>query len=397
MKGSNAKQNKALNLRLALSQIVALGPISRVEIARNTNLTKQTITNMVETLLEHDLVSEVGIKKAEGAGRPSKMLCFNEKAAYSIAIRIMENELFVGMFKLNGDCINSLTTLFSHDELVSKATYLVNTLVNIENIDSSKVLAVGLAMQDSNNFALDAHKVAKETQVALAESLNLPVALESTASACAAYQMLFGEAQTLQSFVYVHIGNRVESSVVYNRDILLGQNGLTGALGDIFVTPETDNDTGELGRLNDFSSLNSLKAALNIDNQKHDDFLANLTADNKLLESWVNRAEEPMRIAIHTIESIFNSQTIILGGDINEWLLDTLIKQLRPYIPSIAQYGERQVIRLIKTPEVSQITQKGIATLPLYAALGFENHHILYCPTALQATPLQALIYALDA
>lgn len=397
MKGSNAKQNKALNLRLALSQIVALGPISRVEIARNTNLTKQTITNMVETLLEHDLVSEVGIKKAEGAGKPSKMLCFNEKAAYSIAIRIMENELFVGMFKLNGDCINSLTTLFSHDELVSKATYLVNTLVNIENIDSSKVLAVGLAMQDSNNFALDAHKVAKETQVALAESLNLPVALESTASACAAYQMLFGEAQTLQSFVYVHIGNRVESSVVYNRDILLGQNGLTGALGDIFVTPESDNDTGELGRLNDFSSLNSLKAALNIDNQKHDDFLANLTADNKLLESWVNRAEEPMRIAIHTIESIFNSQTIILGGDINEWLLDTLIKQLRPYIPSIAQYGERQVIRLIKTPEVSQITQKGIATLPLYAALGFENHHILYCPTALQATPLQALIYALDA
>ncbi|MFH6953903.1 MULTISPECIES: ROK family transcriptional regulator [Pseudoalteromonas] len=397
MKGSNAKQNKALNLRLALSQIVALGPISRVEIARNTNLTKQTITNMVETLLEHDLVSEVGIKKAEGAGKPSKMLCFNEKAAYSIAIRIMENELFVGMFKLNGDCINSLTTLFSPNELVSKATYLVNTLVNIENIDSSKVLAVGLAMQDSNNFALDAHKVAKETQVALAESLNLPVALESTASACAAYQMLFGEAQTLQSFVYVHIGNRVESSVVYNRDILLGQNGLTGALGDIFVTPETDNDTGELGRLNDFSSLNSLKAALNIDNQKHDDFLANLTADNKLLESWVNRAEEPMRIAIHTIESIFNSQTIILGGDINEWLLDTLIKQLRPYIPSIAQYGERQVIRLIKTPEVSQITQKGIATLPLYAALGFENHHILYCPTALQATPLQALIYALDA
>lgn len=397
MKGSNAKQNKALNLRLALPQIVALGPISRVEIARNTNLTKQTITNMVETLLEHDLVSEVGIKKAEGAGKPSKMLCFNEKAAYSIAIRIMENELFVGMFKLNGDCINSLTTLFSPNELVSKATYLVNTLVNIENIDSSKVLAVGLAMQDSNNFALDAHKVAKETQVALAESLNLPVALESTASACAAYQMLFGEAQTLQSFVYVHIGNRVESSVVYNRDILLGQNGLTGALGDIFVTPETDNDTGELGRLNDFSSLNSLKAALNIDNQKHDDFLANLTADNKLLESWVNRAEEPMRIAIHTIESIFNSQTIILGGDINEWLLDTLIKQLRPYIPSIAQYGERQVIRLIKTPEVSQITQKGIATLPLYAALGFENHHILYCPTALQATPLQALIYALDA
>lgn len=397
MKGSNAKQNKALNLRLALSQIVALGPISRVEIARNTNLTKQTITNMVETLLEHDLVSEVGIKKAEGAGKPSKMLCFNEKAAFSIAIRIMGNELFVGIFKLNGDCINSLTTLFENSELVSKATYLVNTLINIDNIDSNKILGVGLAVQDSNNFALDAHKAAKETQIELAKSLNLPVALESTASACAAYQMLFGEAQTLHSFVYVHIGNRIESSVVYNRNILLGQNGLTGALGDIFVTPETDNDTGELGRLNDFASLNSLKSALNLTTQKHDDFLASLNENNKQLPIWVNKAEEPMRIAIHTIESMFNSQTIILGGDINEWLLETLIKQLRPYIPSIAQFGERHVIRLIKTPDVSQITQKGIATLPLYAALGYENHHILYCPNTLQPTQLQSLIYALDA
>lgn len=397
MKGSNAKQNKALNLRLALSQIVALGPISRVEIARNTNLTKQTITNMVETLLEHDLVSEVGIKKAEGAGKPSKMLCFNEKAAFSIAIRIMGNELFVGIFKLNGDCINSLTTLFENSELVSKATYLVNTLINIDNIDSNKILGVGLAVQDSNNFALVAHKAAKETQIELAKSLNLPVALESTASACAAYQMLFGEAQTLHSFVYVHIGNRIESSVVYNRNILLGQNGLTGALGDIFVTPETDNETGELGRLNDFASLNSLKSALNLTNQKHDDFLASLNENNKQLPIWVNKAEEPMRIAIHTIESMFNSQTIILGGDINEWLLETLIKQLRPYIPSIAQFGERHVIRLIKTPDVSQITQKGIATLPLYAALGYENHHILYCPNTLQPTQLQSLIYALDA
>ena len=395
MKGSNAKQNKALNLRLALAQIVALGPISRVEISRNTNLTKQTITNMVETLLEHDLVSEIGIKKAEGAGKPSKMLSFNEEAAYSIAVRVLENELNVGLFKLNGDCINNLTTQFSDDELVAKATYLVNTLLTIDNIDSTQLLGVGLAIQDSKSFALEGHKAAKQVQSELADSLSMPVALESTAAACAAFQMLFGEAKALQSFVYVHIGNRIESSVVYDRSILLGQNGLTGALGDIFVTPETDKATGELGRLNDFASINSLKTLLNNDKQKHDDFIATLTSGNKKLEQWVTRAEEPLRIAIHTIESIFNSQTIILGGDINEWLLDTLIKQLRPYIPSIAQYGERQVIRLIKTPDVAQITLKGIATLPLYAALGYENHHILYAPKNLAATPLQSLIYGL--
>ena len=112
MKGSNAKQNKAINLRLVLSQIVTQGPVSRVEIARNTQLTKQTITNMVEELLAAKLVEEVGIKKAEGAGKPSKMLVLNKKAAYTIAIRVANNELEVGLFYLNGEQINRLHKLY---------------------------------------------------------------------------------------------------------------------------------------------------------------------------------------------------------------------------------------------------------------------------------------------
>ena len=74
-------------------------------------------------------------------------------------------------------------------------------------------------------------------------------------------------------------------------------------------------------------------------------------------------------------------------------MLDKLLTQLRPYIPSIAQYGERNVIRLIKTPDVSQIAMKGLATLPLHAALSFENMQTLYTPDNLAPSDLQSLIY----
>lgn len=393
MKGSNAKQNKALNLRLVLAQIVALGPISRVEIARNTHLTKQTITNMVEALLEQNLVTEVGIKKAEGAGKPSKMLCLNEKAAYSIAIRINAQELNVALFKLNGECINSLHTHCESHEHVDKAVYLVNTLLTIDNIDKSKVLGVGFTMQDTEQLALESHKQARELQAALAQQLALPVAIETTAAAAASYQMLFGEAKNLHNFVYLHIGNRVEAATVYDRKVLLGQNGLTGAIGDIFVTPETDDNTGELGRLNDFVSLQSLKHKLKKPELSQEELAPLLTESNKHVMAWVDKAEEPLRIAIHTLESLLNTQTIIMGGDINDWLLDKLLTQLRPYIPSIAQFGEREVIRLIKTPDVSTIAMKGLATLPLHAALSYENMQTLHMPLNVEASSLQELIY----
>lgn len=393
MKGSNAKQNKAINLRLVLSQIVTQGPVSRVEIARNTQLTKQTITNMVEELLAAKLVEEVGIKKAEGAGKPSKMLVLNKKAAYSIAIRVLNNELEVGLFYLNGEQINRLHTLVKPDALLDKAAYLVDTLVQIDNIDKSLILGVGLSLEVSDDTAINRFTFNKQWQQRLANKLQLPVALETSASACAAFQMLFGEAQQLHNFIFVHLGSRVESAVVYDRQILLGQNGLTGALGDIFVTPETDESTAELGRLNDFASITSLKAMLNLNDLTQEEVITQ-SAVSKHLDRWVDQAAEPLRIAIHTLESLLNTQTIIIGGDVSDILLEKLIKQLRPFIPSISQYGDREVVRLIKTPDVANITIKGLATLPLHAALSRKNMQTLYMPLELQCSQIQHLVYA---
>ena len=393
MKGSNAKQNKAINLRLVLSQIVTQGPVSRVEIARNTQLTKQTITNMVEELLAAKLVEEVGIKKAEGAGKPSKMLVLNKKAAYSIAIRVLNNELEVGLFYLNGEQINRLHTLVKPDALLDKAAYLVDTLVQIDNIDKSLILGVGLSLEVSDDTAINRFTFNKQWQQRLANKLQLPVALETSASACAAFQMLFGEAQQLHNFIFVHLGSRVESAVVYDRQILLGQNGLTGALGDIFVTPETDESTAELGRLNDFASITSLKAMLNLNDLTQEEVITQ-SAVSKHLDRWVDQAAEPLRIAIHTLESLLNTQTIIIGGDVSDILLEKLIKQLRPFIPSISQYGDREVVRLIKTPDVANITIKGLATLPLHAALSRKNMQTLYMPLEPQCSQIQHLVYA---
>jgi len=394
LKGSNAKQNKATNLRLVLSQIVTLGPISRAEIARNTQLTKQTITNMVEALLSVNLIAEVGIKRSEGAGKPSKMLCLNKHAAYTLAIRITAQSLELSVHYLNGECLTKSVINLLQGWTPEQIAHEFNHFINQHNIEHKMILAAGLCVHPSEGDTLTQYQSSLALQSALSQKLAMPIASETTASACAAYQMLFGEAKTLHSFTYIHIGHKIEAAVVYDRQIMLGQNGLTGALGEIFVTPETNQTTGELGTLNQFASVTSLKQYVEQQSKVSGIHLKLLDPrEHAVCKRWIARAAEPLRIAIHTLESLLNTQSIIIGGDLGEACLDGLISELRPYIPSIAQLGERSIVRLIKVPNQELTVLAGISTLPLHASLNEKSMQTLYFSPTFIPSRLQKLIY----
>ncbi|WP_286234554.1 ROK family transcriptional regulator [Thalassotalea sediminis] len=393
MKGSNSKQNKALNLRLALSEIVTQGPISRVEISRRTHLTKQTITNMVEELLEIGLIEEIGIKKEGAVGKPSKMLNLKDESVYSFALRIFPTKIQAGIFSLKGNEVARKNIDYDKADIFSEIAQLFNTLLAENSLTSAQILGVGAIFVNETHHTLSSYQQGLEFKQQLADTLSLPVATETTASACAAYQMLYGEAKQLHSFICVHLSDVVEAAVVYDRKILLGKNGLTGAIGELFVTPETDEKTLELGRLNDFASLTSLKQFLNFDAVSHEELAQHCQENQKAFFMWLEQAAEPMRIAIHSLETLLNCQTIIIGGDVSSWFLDKFITQLRPYIPSIAQYGDLDVVRLIKTPHVEEVPLKGAATLPLHAALSIDNMQTLSLPTIGSLQSLQRAIY----
>ncbi|NQY89114.1 MAG: ROK family transcriptional regulator [Colwellia sp.] len=393
MKGSNSKQNKALNLRLVLSEIVTQRPISRVEISRRTHLTKQTITNMVEELLHIGLVIETGIKKEGFVGKPSKMLDLNQAGCYSFSIRMFPQKIELGIFSLTGVLIVKMQAEYTQDNELKIISESFTTLLAKAVLTSSQILGVGITFISNKEHNLSTYQKNMHIKQALTETLSLPVATESTASACAAYQMLYGEAKHLHSFVCLHISDVVEAAVVYERKILLGANGLTGAIGEMFVTPETDDNTVELGRLNDFTSLNSLQKHFAKSFICHEDLMQYCYNNPKKFELWLEKSAEPMRIAIHSLETLLNCQTIIIGGDVDSWFLDKFITQLRPYIPSIAQYGDRDVVRLIKVPQVEELTLKATATLPLHAALSMGNMQTLSLPSIDNLQPVQQLIY----
>jgi predicted NBD/HSP70 family sugar kinase len=348
---------------------------------------------MVEELLDIGLVVEVGIKKEGVVGKPSKMLDLNPEGCYSFSIRIFSQKIEMGIFSLTGDAVNEMQAEYTQGNELTVIKESFTALLANAALTSSQILGAGITFVSNKEHNLSTYQKSMQFKQALTETLALPIATENTASACAAYQMLYGEAKHLHSFVCLHISDVVEAAVVYDRSILLGANGLTGAIGEMFVTPETDEKTLELGRLNDFASLNSLQAYFAKIFTCHKELMQHCYNNPKKFELWLGKSAEPMRIAIHSLETLLNCQTIIIGGDVNSWFLDKFITQLRPYIPSIAQYGDRNVVRLIKVPKVEELTLKATATLPLHAALSMGNMQTLSLPPSNTLQPVQQFIY----
>lgn len=398
MKGSNSKQNKSLNLRLLLAEIATQAPLSRAALARATALTKQTVTNLVDELIQHQLVLEGGQLK-QGVGKPSTMLTLNGQGLYCAGIRVFAQRLEYAISDFSGRFIGMQTAAcVAGTPLSEQISALQTEVLTALGLAPEQLLAAGFTLVSAEADPLVRHQQQQLLQQQLAGALALPICSAHTAAACAAYQLLHGEARQLQSFGYIHLGQQIECALVFNRQLLSGQHGLTGALGELFVTPEQDHSTGDFGRLNDFASVHSLQKfvakkwpGLQLDQPAA---FAELAANADKLTPWLERATEPLRVAIHSLETLFNCQTIIIGGEVNAWLLDRLISRLRPLIPSIAQYGSRAVPRLIKTPDVERMALQGLAALPLHQAIRPDQRGSLQLPAAAVLDARQQLLFA---
>ena len=78
--GTNLEYTKQYNLRIVHEVIRLFGPLSRADVARRTQLTGQTISNLVRELIDSGLVNEAE-RKSEGRGAPSIGLALNPDGA----------------------------------------------------------------------------------------------------------------------------------------------------------------------------------------------------------------------------------------------------------------------------------------------------------------------------
>ena len=83
--GTNLPRVGSYNVNVVLSSVQASEGISRVEIAKQTGLTAQTVSVIVRRLIQQGIIEEGGSLPSKG-GKPRTPLRINPTAAYAVGI-----------------------------------------------------------------------------------------------------------------------------------------------------------------------------------------------------------------------------------------------------------------------------------------------------------------------
>ncbi len=373
-------QSRIYNRRLVFDSLRIHEALSKAELARNTNLTPQTIANIIDDLKADDYVLETG-RRTTPRGQPPVVIEINPQGGYSVGVRIDHKRYDIVISNLLGKClfnIDGKTPNKDAEGLVEFIADEINAAIIKSKLPKKRFLGVGLVTpgpfdtlwpQEQSPGSLPGFQSHAVTEI-LSEKTRLPVLLENDAAAAAVGELLFGADRNVRNFFYLFIAEGVGAGLVWNGQLYRGAKGNAGEFGHHIVDPNGKPCyCGNKGCLGQYLSLASLYDHLRQHGNSPDgpdELEALLAENNPALMAWIDTATTALRPAIASLENLLEPEVIILGGTAPAALLEAINARLKPLFPSI-NAGKKRA-RIIIGENTCQSIAQGAAAIPIIAA-----------------------------
>lgn len=383
--GSNSKSTNSYNIRIVIETIRLHGPLSRAEIARQTNLTKQTLTNISKKLLKLGIIYEAE-KKQEGIGAPSVMIGLDKNAAFSIGIDF-DNDHITGILvdlfgnrrqQLDIDLDSDIPSYLHALELIEET---VAKLLKKQEISEDKVVGLGISLPGPlkiSNGKIIKNKVNPSfiqdwTEIpivtVLKERLKLPVFIENNATAAAIGERWYGSGQDINTFFFVYLAAGLGGGLIINNYPYSGSTGNAGELGYYFASQHSNNDINHVGELFNLPRLFKML-------EKHDIHITKAThleqlyyQDNPVFEQWMNSAASELAPLLLGIEYMLDPDVIFLGGRMPSVIINSFIERVNKLLPSMRIEGKNTFPEIKNATSGYDAACLGVASIPLYKSL----------------------------
>jgi glucokinase-like ROK family protein len=335
--------------------------ITRADIHKITGLSAPTVTRIIESLSEMNLIQTSGMGNSIG-GRKPQLISFNSKNNYVIGIDIGGTYIRSALSNLAGEFIFEIhipTKIEEGFEAVMKQVgELIKKLTQRAFQKNLELWGIGIAicgMVNKNTGIVEYSPIFGwrnvNVQKALAKYTNLNIAVGNVVQLFALAELLYGVGKDYSDFVCVNFGYGIGAGIIIDSSLFSGADGIAGEIGHIIVD-KNSNKKGledisgtleavasgygiadiaqEKSRQREDSSLHKLKpheidAKSVFDAAKNNDILA-----TEILDSVVSY----FCIGIDTLIKLFNTKCIVLsGGLINngEYIIEKIRSELKHY------------------------------------------------------------------
>ena len=233
---------RAINRQIVLNYVRDRGPISRAEIARQTALQRSTISEIVDSLLEEELIEEIGAGRSTG-GRCPTLLALRTTGAAAVGIDIAPTRTTVAACNLAGRVLEREEFETDHD-FETTITRAVGAACRLIEKSQGKIEGVGVSLPglvdpSTGRLLYIPYFKWRDLDVGprIAAATGLDVTIDNDANAAALAELWFGQSEVSEArdFIMVFIAEGVGTGIVFDRQIYRGEGGAAGEFGHMII------------------------------------------------------------------------------------------------------------------------------------------------------------------
>ena len=380
-RGSSQGGVRQYNERVVLEAVRLHGALPAADIARQTQLTAQTVSMIAKRLLDDGLLVK-GAPQRGKVGQPSVPLSLNPDGAFAIGIKVGRRSLDTLLVDFTGARRQRWTLDYRHadpDEVLGEiAQRLKDIRRKLTPAQRERVQGVGIAAPLSMGgwqqlLGVPARSAEKWQRIDLAGEVaartELPVTLvKDTAAACVA-ELVAGRGRGVKSFLYVFVDTFIGGGLVLDGHLRAGRSGNAGAVGSLplwLARGERDNPPAQLLSVASLLNLEQLYGGAGLDVAAANDERALHAPWRKHTARWLADAAAAVAQAVNCAACLLDLDGVILDGSFARELQAALIEETEG---ALARYSWEGVSRpqLLPGSIGSDARALGGALLPLYA------------------------------
>ncbi len=205
------------NRALVLQTLYHEGPMSRADLARETGLTRVTISDLVAELIADEIVKELGVREASGPGKPATLVDIDRTGHRIVGIDMSGTTRFEGaLMTLDGEVTARETIDRPDDDGEATLTATLELARRLIALAAQPILGVGIGTQGvvgADGVVLSSPNLGWHglpLQATVSRELDLPVIVRNDANAAVLAEYTFGTERS--DFMLVKIGTQARET-----------------------------------------------------------------------------------------------------------------------------------------------------------------------------------------
>ena len=330
MKKATSLQTKHHNRDLVLRTIFANSSISRAEIARVTNLTRTTVSEVVSGLLLEGLVEEVGRGESLG-GKTPILISIAPDSRYLIGMNLAQNKFVGAIVNLRGEIKERIEVTIDDNDRQKALESVYKILNELTHKKLKPIVGIGVGAPGLINSSegivinavnLDWHDL--ELGKLLKKKYHLPVSILNDSQASAIGEYVYDDKHEQEgNCIVVNVNQGIGAGILINGRLFQGDGGGAGEIGHVVVI-----ENGELcrcGKHGCLETVSSTRAVLQqLNKTSIDEVISAFTRNDDRTRQIVAKAGHYLGVSLANIVGMLNIHKIILTGDMVRFGADWL-------------------------------------------------------------------------